>query len=91
MNQNCTPKHTRPVILTSGYKLVLAEDARHGLGMLRNPYAVEDLSRILRKVGGRSPRGIGVRPRRGVADKGQRASWAMRGMASGSETLKRLF
>ena len=39
-----------PVILTSGYSHVLAEDARHGFDLLRKPYAVEDLSRVLRKV-----------------------------------------
>ncbi|WP_019903143.1 PAS domain-containing hybrid sensor histidine kinase/response regulator [Methylobacterium sp. 77] len=43
-----------PVILTSGYSHVLAEDGRHGFELLRKPYAVEDLSRVLRKVvGGR--------------------------------------
>ena len=39
-----------PVILASGYSHVLAEDARHGFELLRKPYAVEDLSRVLRKV-----------------------------------------
>ena len=39
-----------PVVLTSGYSHVLAEDGRHGFDVLRKPYAVEDLSRILRKV-----------------------------------------
>ena len=39
-----------PVILTSGYSHALVEDARHGFEILRKPYAVEDLSRILRKV-----------------------------------------
>jgi PAS domain S-box-containing protein len=41
---------TLPVLLTSGYSHVLAEDGRHGFEILRKPYAVEDLSRILRKV-----------------------------------------
>jgi len=41
-----------PVILTSGYSHVLAEDARHGFELLRKPYAIEDLSRVLRKVFG---------------------------------------
>jgi PAS domain S-box-containing protein len=48
-----------PVILTSGYSHVLAEDARHGFDLLRKPYAVEDLSRVLRKVLGERPNGIG--------------------------------
>jgi CheY-like chemotaxis protein len=36
------------VVLTSGYSHVLASDARHGFPVLHKPYAVEDLSRILR-------------------------------------------
>jgi DNA-binding NtrC family response regulator len=39
-----------PVILTSGYSHVLAEDARHGFELLHKPYAVEELSRALRRV-----------------------------------------
>jgi CheY-like chemotaxis protein len=37
-----------PVVLTSGYSHVLAEDARHGFPLLHKPYSVEDLSRVLR-------------------------------------------
>jgi PAS domain S-box-containing protein len=37
-----------PIVLTSGYSHVLAEEGRHGFELLLKPYAVEDLSRILR-------------------------------------------
>jgi PAS domain S-box-containing protein len=39
-----------PVILTSGYSHVLAEEGRHGFELLHKPYAAEDLSRVLRRV-----------------------------------------
>jgi CheY-like chemotaxis protein len=39
-----------PVVLTSGYSHVLAEEGRHGFELLKKPYAVEDLSRILRRA-----------------------------------------
>ncbi len=39
-----------PVVLTSGYSHVLAEKGRHGFELLQKPYAVEDLSRILRSA-----------------------------------------
>ena len=39
-----------PVILTSGYSDVLADDTRHGFELLQKPYAIENLSQILRKV-----------------------------------------
>ncbi|POR42198.1 hypothetical protein CRT23_15095 [Methylobacterium sp. V23] len=42
--------HGTPVILTSGYSHVLAEDGRHGFELLRKPYSVNDLSRVLRKA-----------------------------------------
>ncbi|WP_267358565.1 MULTISPECIES: PAS domain-containing hybrid sensor histidine kinase/response regulator [unclassified Methylobacterium] len=45
-----TRRPSLPVILTSGYSHVLAEDGRHGFELLRKPYAVEDLSSVLRKV-----------------------------------------
>ena len=38
-----------PVVLTSGYSHVLAEDARHGFDLLRKPYSVEELSGALRR------------------------------------------
>ena len=39
-----------PVVLSSGYSHVLAEDGRHGFPLLHKPYSVEDLSRILRRA-----------------------------------------
>ena len=47
-----------PVLLTSGYSHVLAEDGRHGFELLQKPYAAEDLSAALRRLTrGRSARG----------------------------------
>jgi CheY-like chemotaxis protein len=45
-----------PVILTSGYSHTLAEEGRHGFELLRKPYAVADLSRVLRQVSAQPPR-----------------------------------
>jgi CheY-like chemotaxis protein len=42
-----------PVILTSGYSHVLAEQGRHGFELLQKPYAAEELSRVLSRVSGR--------------------------------------
>ncbi len=39
-----------PVILTSGYSHVLAEEGRHGFELLQKPYAAEALSRVLRQM-----------------------------------------
>ena len=39
-----------PVVLTSGYSTVLAEEGRLGFELLQKPYAVEAMSRVLRKV-----------------------------------------
>jgi CheY-like chemotaxis protein len=39
-----------PVVLTSGYSDVLAEEGRHGFELLHKPYAVEELSQVLRRV-----------------------------------------
>jgi PAS domain S-box-containing protein len=39
-----------PVVLTSGYSHVLAEEGRHGFELLHKPYAVEDVSRVLRRA-----------------------------------------
>jgi PAS domain S-box-containing protein len=39
-----------PVVLTSGYSHILAEKGTHGFELLRKPYSVEALSRILRHV-----------------------------------------
>ncbi|MGA7807067.1 ATP-binding protein, partial [Bradyrhizobium sp.] len=39
-----------PVVLTSGYSHVLAENAHRGFELIQKPYSVEALSRILRKA-----------------------------------------
>ncbi len=39
-----------PVVLTSGYSDVLAQNGTHGFDLLHKPYSVEQLSRILRKA-----------------------------------------
>jgi CheY-like chemotaxis protein len=39
-----------PVVLTSGYSHVLAEEGRHGFELLQKPYAAEELSRVLRRA-----------------------------------------
>jgi DNA-binding NtrC family response regulator len=39
-----------PVVLTSGYSHVLAENAHRGFELIQKPYSVEQLSRILRKA-----------------------------------------
>jgi CheY-like chemotaxis protein len=38
-----------PVVLTSGYSHVLAQEGRHGFDLLQKPYAAKDLSRVLRQ------------------------------------------
>jgi nitrogen-specific signal transduction histidine kinase/ActR/RegA family two-component response regulator len=46
-----------PVVLTSGYSSVLAENAHRGFELIQKPYSVEALSRTLRKaIGDRSRR-----------------------------------
>jgi PAS domain S-box-containing protein len=39
-----------PVVLASGYSHVIAEQGTHGFPLLKKPYSVEDLSRILRRA-----------------------------------------
>jgi CheY-like chemotaxis protein len=39
-----------PVVLTSGYSHVLAQEGTHGFDLIQKPYSVEQLSRVLRKV-----------------------------------------
>ena len=39
-----------PVVLTSGYSSVLAENAHHGFEVIQKPYSIEALSRALRKA-----------------------------------------
>ena len=41
---------TLPVVLTSGYSHVLAEESRHGFELLHKPFAADELSRVLRRV-----------------------------------------
>ena len=43
--------HDLPVVLTSGYSHVLAQNGTYGFELLHKPYSVEQLSRILRKAG----------------------------------------
>jgi PAS domain S-box-containing protein len=45
-----------PIVLTSGYAHVLAENTQHGFELLHKPYSIEQLSRILRRAVGRSAR-----------------------------------
>ena len=42
-----------PIVLTSGYSHVLAQDSACGFELLRKPYSVEQLSRVLGKVAAR--------------------------------------
>jgi CheY-like chemotaxis protein len=39
-----------PVLLTSGYSHVLAQNGTHGFELLHKPYSIEQLSRMLRKA-----------------------------------------
>ncbi|MCB8819466.1 PAS domain S-box protein [Microvirga rosea] len=39
-----------PVILTSGYSHVLAEEGRHGFELLHKPYTIDEVSRVMRRV-----------------------------------------
>lgn len=41
---------TLPVILTSGYSNVLAQDSHHGFELLRKPYSIDELSRVLGRM-----------------------------------------
>jgi DNA-binding NtrC family response regulator len=50
-----------PVVLTTGYSHVLAEEGPQGFEILRKPYAAEELSSILRRVSRR--RSIRAEPR----------------------------
>ena len=47
-----------PVVLTSGYSHVLAEEGRHGFELLHKPYAADELSRVLRRVAQRERRPV---------------------------------
>ncbi|MBY9063353.1 PAS domain S-box protein [Sphingomonas yunnanensis] len=39
-----------PVVLTSGYSTVLAQNGTHGFELLQKPYSMDELSRVLRKA-----------------------------------------
>jgi PAS domain S-box-containing protein len=39
-----------PVVLTSGYSHVLAEEGRHGFELLHKPYSADELSRVVGRV-----------------------------------------
>ena len=39
-----------PVVLTSGYSHVLAQNGTHGFELLQKPYSIEDLSRVLQRA-----------------------------------------
>lgn len=39
-----------PVVLTSGYSNVLAEEGLHGFELIQKPYSVEALSRVIRQA-----------------------------------------
>jgi DNA-binding NtrC family response regulator len=39
-----------PVVLTSGYSHVLAEEAKHGFPLLQKPYSVDSLTRFIRNA-----------------------------------------
>ena len=41
-----------PVVLTSGYSHVLAQESDHGFELLHKPYSAEQLGRILHRVFG---------------------------------------
>jgi two-component system NtrC family sensor kinase len=40
-----------PVILTSGYSHLLSQNGSYGFELLQKPYSIEQLSRVLHKVG----------------------------------------
>lgn len=42
-----------PVLLTSGYSHVLAQEGTHGFELLHKPYSAEQLGRVLSRVAGR--------------------------------------
>lgn len=46
------------VVLTSGYSNVLAQEGAHGFELLRKPYSIEELSRMLSAVAQSRPAGL---------------------------------
>ena len=51
-----------PVVLASGYSHVLAEEGSHGFELLHKPYSADQLSRVLRRVCGRSAPSVRMSP-----------------------------
>ena len=47
-----------PVVLTSGYSHVLAQDDAHGFELVRKPYSAEELARVLREAARRGQAAI---------------------------------
>jgi two-component system NtrC family sensor kinase len=43
--------HDLPVVLTSGYSHVLSQNGTFGFELLQKPYSIEQLARVLHKVG----------------------------------------
>ena len=43
--------HDLPVVLTSGYSHVLSQNGSYGFELLQKPYSIEQLARVLQKVG----------------------------------------
>ncbi len=39
-----------PVVLTSGYSHVLAQEGKHGFELLQKPYSIDELTRVLRRA-----------------------------------------
>ncbi|MDP4025393.1 response regulator [Methylobacterium sp. NEAU 140] len=52
-----------PVVLTSGYSHVLAQEGAHGFTLVQKPYSVEQLSRVLREAVSRHRRAAAAGPR----------------------------
>jgi two-component system, NtrC family, sensor kinase len=46
-----------PVVLTSGFSQALSQQGSHGLELLQKPYSIEQLSRVLHKIGRRRKAG----------------------------------
>ena len=55
------------VVLTSGYSDVLADDAEHGFPLLRKPYSVDELSKVLRDARQRDASQAGAQDPRGTS------------------------
>jgi two-component system, NtrC family, sensor kinase len=44
-----------PIVLASGYSQILSQQGSHGFELLQKPYSIEQLARMLRKVGWSQP------------------------------------